>query len=184
MLFKSLLSSSLLLAVTYAGPAAPSQGLAKRDGFSVCDDTSRTYEGPYTDGEGTYVTSDRTTHPYKFPKVRKCWYDYFVLETSKEYTPWQKASGNIYCTGTQVCTATKLFGNEVCQERSDSVSVSVGAEIEGFSLGINFTTTDTESKCVQAQDLTACTWDDGACHTVWTQQEVMRQKGYRRQRCN
>ncbi|KAF5601982.1 uncharacterized protein FSUBG_7964 [Fusarium subglutinans] len=128
----------------------PSPKLAQRDGLPVCDDTSKTYPGPYTDGEGTYVTSDRTTHPYKFPKVRKCWYDYFVLETSKEYTPWQKASGNIYCTGTQVCTATKLVGNEVCQERSESVSVSVGAEIEGFSLGLDFTTTDTKFKCIQA----------------------------------
>ncbi|CEI65590.1 hypothetical protein FVEN_g8848 [Fusarium venenatum] len=185
MLVQSLLVSSFLLASVQAGPTTPAQGLAKRQSsLPVCDDTSRTYEGPYTDGEGTYVTSDRTTHPYKFPKVRKCWYDYYVLETSVEHTPWQKASGDIYCTGTQTCTATKLVGKEVCQERSESVSVNVGAELEGISLGLSFEVTDSESKCVQGQDLTACAWDDGACHTVWTQQQVLKQKGYRRQRCN
>ncbi|VTO87732.1 unnamed protein product [Fusarium graminearum] len=145
MLLQSLIASSFLLASVQAGPTVPAQALAKRDGLPVCDDTSRTYEGPYTDGEGTYVTSDRTTHPYKFPK---------------------------------------LVGKEVCQERSESVSVNVGAEIEGISLGLSFSVTESESKCVQGQDLTACTWDDGACHTVWTQQQVLKQKGYRRQRCN
>ncbi|KAH7143321.1 hypothetical protein DER46DRAFT_673546 [Fusarium sp. MPI-SDFR-AT-0072] len=184
MLAESLLLSSLFVAAAQAGPAGAGQGLAKRDGLPVCDNTSQTYGGPYSDGSGIYVTSDRISHPYKFPLVRKCWYDYFVVEASVEYTPWQKASGDIYCTGTQTCSATKLTGNSICQERSYSISTSVGSEIEGFTLGITFQSTTSKSKCVTASDNTACTWNDQGCHTIWTQQQVLRQKGYRRQRCN
>ncbi|KAM0347342.1 hypothetical protein ACHAPU_004862 [Fusarium lateritium] len=185
MLVNTVLFTSLFLAVAQAKPTAPKHALAQRqDSLPVCDDTSNSYAGPYTDDQGTYAASDRVTHPYKFPLVRKCWYDYFVVETSVEHTPWQKASGNVYCTGTDTCTATKLVGNQVCQERSTAVSASVGFELEGFSLGASITVTDSESRCVVAQDLTACAWKDQACHTVWTQQQVLKQKGYRRQRCN
>jgi hypothetical protein len=31
------------------------------------------YTGSNIEESGTYVDSDRVTHPYKFPKIRKCW---------------------------------------------------------------------------------------------------------------
>ncbi|GKU07924.1 unnamed protein product [Fusarium langsethiae] len=98
--------------------------------------------------------------------------------------PYADNSGNIYCTNSERCVTTKLSGKSVCQERSESVSVSVGVAIEGVSLGADFTVTNSESRCVTADDSTACSWNDGQCHTIWTQQQILRQKGYRRQRCN
>ena len=31
------------------------------------------YTGSHIDSSGFYVKSDSVSHPYKFPKVRKCW---------------------------------------------------------------------------------------------------------------
>ncbi|KAH7139765.1 hypothetical protein B0J13DRAFT_638734 [Dactylonectria estremocensis] len=177
--FKSLLASGAFLGAVQASPA-----LKARDGVPNCDDWSQTYGGKYSDDSGTYVTSDGVSHPYKFPKVRKCWYDYFIVDAAVVDLEWQKASGNIFCTGTSTCVATKLSSAQVCQSRSTAVSANVGFEIEGFSMGLSVTLTTEESRCETASDTTACTWTDGQCHTVWTQQQVLRQNGYRRQRCN
>ncbi|RTE75577.1 hypothetical protein BHE90_009962 [Fusarium euwallaceae] len=183
---KSLLSYALLSGLVQASPLDVEPAVARRQdgGIPNCNDKSQTYGGSYTDGSGTYVTSDGVTHPYKFPKVRKCWWDYFVVDATEELLPWEKSSGNIYCTGTATCTVQKLNGNEHCQERSESVSAEVGLAIEGFSLGLSVSVTKSESRCVSAQDTSACQWSDGGCHTVWTQGQIIRQKGYRRQRCN
>ncbi|EKJ68369.1 hypothetical protein FPSE_11377 [Fusarium pseudograminearum CS3096] len=184
--FKAFLLLPIFLGVVVAGPAVPVQALAVRQDNKLpnCDDKSQTYNGRYADNSGTYVTSDKITHPYKFPLIRKCWWDYYVVEAAPELTPWQKATGNIYCTNSERCVATKMSGKSVCQERSESVSASVGVAIEGFSLGVDFTVTKSESRCVTADDSTACSWNDGQCHTIWTQQQILRQKGYRRQRCD
>ena len=71
---------ALLIAQGLASPAATLQSLAKRDGINDCN--GGTYSGGYSDGQGEYVTSDSETHPYKFPAIRKCWQDYFVVEAS------------------------------------------------------------------------------------------------------
>ncbi|KAK7416723.1 hypothetical protein QQX98_005049 [Neonectria punicea] len=149
-----------------------------------CDDGSQAYTGPYADKEGEYVTSAGISHPYKFPLIRRCAWDYFIVEASIEYLPWQKATGDIYCTATATCAVTKLTGSETCQTRSEAISPSVGFIIQGVTLGLEVTITNEESHCETASDTTACTWNDGQCHTVWTQQQVLRQRGYRRHRCN
>ena len=175
---------ALLSSITEAGPTTSRYAIARRDGVPDCDNDSQTYSGPYTDGQGTYVTSDGVTHPYKFPKVRKCWWDYFIVEASAELLPWQKGSGDIYCTGTERCVVQQLTGSQVCQEHSTSISAEVGLKIEDITLGVSVEVTDSESKCVVAQDATQCSWNDAQCHTVWTQQQVLKQTGYRRHRCN
>ncbi|KAF7555242.1 hypothetical protein G7Z17_g2307 [Cylindrodendrum hubeiense] len=168
--FQSLLASGALFGAVQA--------------VANCDNWDTEYGNKYSDDSGEYAASDSVTHPYRFPRIRKCWYDYFVNEASIEYLPWQKAAGDIYCSGTSLCTTTKLNGGQYCQSRSEAVSISVGAEIEGFSMGLSVTFTDTEEHCVTASDTTACSWNDAKCHTIWTQQQVLRQSGYRRQRCN
>lgn len=186
-----MLAKFLSIAVLFAGIArtapAPDSNepiLSTRDGIANCDDDSTIYTGAYTDGSGTYVTSDGVTHPYKFPAVRKCWWDYFIVSADLDLDPWKKASGNKYCTGTQSCTVQNLDGSQTCQSRSTSISFEVGGDIEGFHLGVSTEVTTEDSKCFTATEVSACVWDDGDCHAVWTQQEMLVQKGYRRHRCN
>ncbi|CAJ2503153.1 Uu.00g105470.m01.CDS01 [Anthostomella pinea] len=186
-MFHSTIAMFTLLATAIQGAPAidstPSH-ILPRDGITNCDDTSTTYSGTYTEGSGTYVTSDSVTHPYKFPAIRKCWYDYFITSADVALDPWTKASGDIYCSDSSPCLAQKLSASQTCQSKSTAISASVGADIEGFSLGVSVTLTTEDSKCFTATDVTACSWTDQACHTVWTQQQVLVQKGYRRQRCD
>jgi hypothetical protein len=171
--------------VVSASPLAENLGaLVPRDGLPNCDDRSQTYSGPYTDNSGTYVTSDGVTHPYKFPLVRKCWWDYFLVNQAQSFTPWEKASGNIYCTGTQSCHADILNSSQICQTHTTTISAGVSAEIEGFGVSLGIDVSDATQKCTTASDTNGCTWNDAACHTVWTQQPIVVQNGYRRQRCN
>lgn len=186
MLARVLPVALLLAASAQAAPATDSSGLllSTRDSMASCDDTSTTYTGTYTDGSGSYVTSDGVSHPYKFPAIRKCWWDYFIVSANLDLDPWKKASGDKYCTGTETCTVQSLDSSQTCQSKSTSLSVEVGLHIESFQLGVSTTTTTEESKCFTATDVSACTWNDGGCHTVWTQQQMLVQEGYRRHRCN
>ena len=52
------------------------------------------YTGSYQDGEGTYVSRDNTSHPYIFPLLRECWWEYFTFHGEVLYTPWQQADGD------------------------------------------------------------------------------------------
>lgn len=158
--------------------------LNTRDGIKSCDDTLQTYSGSYTDGEGTYVTSDTITHPYVFPLVRKCWYDYFVITSTPTFLLWQKSSGNLYCTGTSNCAVSALNGTQVCQTKSSTISATVGVSIEGFSDSVGVSFSLDNQQCYTASNTDACTWNDDQCHCVWTQQQMLSQVGYRRQRCN
>jgi hypothetical protein len=166
--------------------ALPSQSgsshLVKR---AMPDCNGGDYAGTYADGSGTYLTSDTITHPYKFPLIRKCWQDYFLVSASNSVGPWTKSSGDIYCTGTSTCMATELTGTQHCVTKSQTISVGVSASIEGF-VGANFGVTFglDDQHCFTASDTTACSWNDGQCHTVWTQQTFNNAVGYMRKRCN
>ncbi|KAL6855577.1 hypothetical protein ACO1O0_006727 [Amphichorda felina] len=172
------------MGIAQANPITDAGLFRRQDTVKSCDDESVDYTGPYKDGEGTYATSDGVSHPYKFPRVRKCWWDYFVVTAEPQMLPWQRASGNKYCTGTDTCTVAQMTGASVCQGRSTTISAEVGFSIEGFTLGAGVQTTESEDKCVQATDTTSCVWNDQGCHVIWTQQEVLKQTGYRRHRCN
>lgn len=181
------LAGYLLLGSAYGSPAAlraPSALTARQNSIPSCDDETKSYAGVYTDGQGTYVESDGVTHPYKFPLVRKCWWDYFVVSEKPENMAWEKSSGEIYCTGTNVCTATSVEGTQTCESSSVSFSAEVSAALEGFGVSAGYTLSQEEQHCSQATDSTACSWTDQACHVVWTQQEVLHQYGYRRHRCD
>lgn len=191
---------ALALSPCIAKPTSLSGVLSERDSVSDCN--GGTYSGSYTDGQGTYAYSDTITHPYKFPAVRKCWHDYFVVDAKAAYdfalkpiqyscadilvrfAPWEQASGDVYCTGTQTCSASFLNGTQTCQTRSESLSVSAGAAIQGITLGLSATFELSNQQCYSSSDTTACTWNDAACHVVWTQQELVNSVGYWRKRCN
>lgn len=53
------------------------------------------YTDSYQDGEGTYVSRDNTSHPYVFPLIRECWWEYFTFQAEVFYTPWQQANGDL-----------------------------------------------------------------------------------------
>ncbi|KAG4415523.1 hypothetical protein IFR04_011335 [Cadophora malorum] len=145
------------------------------------------YTGSHIDSSGFYVKSDSVSHPYKFPKVRKCWYDYYVTNASLYNAPWRKSSGDTYCDDTQTCTVSMLTGTEVCQSRTDGVDVNVGLEfikIVAAIFGIEYHVSLSKTACYTASNTTACAWDDGGCHTVFTSQQLLKQTGYRRKRCN
>ncbi|OJD16326.1 hypothetical protein AJ78_03495 [Emergomyces pasteurianus Ep9510] len=176
----------------FAIPTSSSHSVLAKRGVKECDSDSD-YAGPYQDGQGVYIESDQISHPYKFPRVRKCWHDYFAVEASVWKKPWIKSSGNIYCTGTQLCSAAQLNGTQVCQTRSQTVSASMGLKIDaavskgvvpGLSFGVEFSSTIENSECYSASSTTTCTWNDKGCHTVWTQQQMVLTKGYERKRCN
>ncbi|CAJ0538528.1 Ff.00g065890.m01.CDS01 [Fusarium sp. VM40] len=178
-------SCAVLSYSVQANPVLNSSLSPRQDGgIASCDNEAQKYTGVYTDGQGTWAAADGVTHPYKFPLIRKCWWDYFVVEAMEELLPWEKSSGDIYCTDTERCVAEKVSSAQHCQERSVGISPNIGASIAGITLGLSVTATNSESRCVTAQDATACQWNDKSCHAVWTQQHVIRQKGYRRHRCD
>ncbi|KAL2074304.1 hypothetical protein VTL71DRAFT_8082 [Oculimacula yallundae] len=150
------------------------------------------YTGKNVDGSGVYVDSDSVSHPYKFPKIRKCWYEYYVTGASLYDGAWTKASGDTYCTDTLSCTVTFLKGIQTCQSRTDDVSATIGVEMLldgilgtfGLNLDLSYTHTQTKEACQSASNSTACAWGDGACHTVFISQQLLKQQGYRRKRCN
>ncbi|KAF8847255.1 hypothetical protein BDZ45DRAFT_537428, partial [Acephala macrosclerotiorum] len=149
------------------------------------------YAGSYTDGSGTYISSDSVTHPYKFPRIRKCWYDYYVVNASLYNGAWRKSTGDILCSGTFTCTVSSLNGTEYCQTRTNEVSIEIGLESPGISaedggptFGIDYTTALSTTGCYSASDTKACQWSDGGCHNVWTQQQILKQLGYTRQVCD
>ena len=83
----SVLLSVMVLALSpcIAGPTSSSTSLSERGAVADCN--GGTYSGSYTDGQGTYAYSDTITHPYKFPAIRKCWRDYFVVSANTAYGP-------------------------------------------------------------------------------------------------
>lgn len=185
MLLSALVVSTLLAVLAFSSPVPDTDiQLLPRDGIKDCDDSSKLYSGPYTDGQGTYATSDRITHPYVFPAIRKCWYDYFVVSTETYLGPWKSSSGLHYCAGGASCSVATLTGTQACQSRSTSLSASVGFAIEDVTLGLDYTVTLDNSQCYTASDTSACIWTDDGCHVVWTQQQFVKQQGYSRQQCN
>jgi hypothetical protein len=159
------------------------------------------YTGAYADGSGTYIGSDSVTKPYEFPWIRKCWYamhgcrksliyanhdryEYYLMSSSLYEADWRLSTGEIHCEGTSACTTTEFNGTEFCQTRSTTVSVKIG--IKSALLGVNagYSLTLTSEGCYAATNTNACQWADGGCHTIWTQQQLLKQVGYIRQRCN
>ncbi|KUJ10069.1 uncharacterized protein LY89DRAFT_562549, partial [Mollisia scopiformis] len=163
--------------------------------MQMCDQPSGTlYTGTYTDGSGTHITSDRVTHPYKFPKIRKCWYDYYVVNASLVNAPWRKSTGDIYCTGTYTCTVSALNGTEFYQIRTSGISINVGLKSPDVTVsagdgreaevGLFYTVQLSTTGCYSATYENQCQWNDGQCHNVWTSQQILKQVGYERQVCN
>lgn len=92
MIPKSFLLASI--AGTYVLPinAVPDCGGGVHKGHVIKDIP---YTGHFQDGQGTYITSDNFSHPYVFPLIRKCWWDYYTVEGEVFYTSWQQADGEL-----------------------------------------------------------------------------------------
>ncbi|MCO5602774.1 hypothetical protein L7F22_056912 [Adiantum nelumboides] len=131
----------------------------------------------YTDGSGTYITSDEVHH---YASGVKCWSDYFVVDSGYWWSSWVKASGNLYCTGTSSCSFSHMDGHQTCQ--SWSISLSAGVESEFIKFGV--TAGYEHQDCHTGTDVNQCTWSDGQCHCIWTQQQMTYQHGYKRRRCS
>ncbi|KAI9923900.1 hypothetical protein ASPWEDRAFT_170467 [Aspergillus wentii DTO 134E9] len=134
-------------------------------------------DSQYTDGEGTYVNSDSIHH---YASGVKCWNDWYVVNQDITYSPWQVASGKVYCSGTEQCQVTKMTGDQTCE--TSSIEISAGIQSDIFNMGVS--AGYEVQNCNQAQDTTFCTWNDDQCHVVWTQQQLFRTQGYTRRRCS
>lgn len=119
-------------------------------------------------------------------------YDYFVTDASLYYANWSKSSGDTFCSDTLTCTVTSSNGTQFCQTRTSGISINIGIMSPGISVigagiaqfGIDYTTSLSSEACYTASNTNACEGNDGQCHTVFTQQQLVKQIGYRRQRCN
>ncbi|KAI5081312.1 hypothetical protein GOP47_0004495 [Adiantum capillus-veneris] len=131
----------------------------------------------YTDGSGTYITSDEVHH---YASGVKCWSDYFVVDSGYWWSSWVKASGNLYCTYTSSCSFSHMDGHQTCQSWSISLSTGVESEFIKFSVSLGYEHQD----CTTGTDVSQCTWSDGQCHCIWTQQQMTYQHGYKRRRCS
>ena len=93
------------------------------------------------------------------------------------------------CSGTSVCSVASLNGTQTCQSATTTLSLVVSAS----SITASYLTLranadvpaamDTQ-QCYTVSPTDTCTWDDAACRCVWTQQQMLGQYEYRRQRCN
>ena len=108
-----------------------------------------------------------------------------LTSTLLRLKPWQKSSGDTYCTGTNTCMVASLTGTQVCQTRSETLTVEVSATIADFvSVSVSLSYELSEQKCNSASSTTTCQWNDAQCHVVWTQQQMLKQQGYMRKRCD
>ncbi|KAG9240340.1 hypothetical protein BJ878DRAFT_526623 [Calycina marina] len=144
---------------------------------SVINRTATSLTKRYTDGEGTYVTSDSVHH---YASGVKCWNDWFLVSQAIDYLPWEVSSGKQYCTGTDSCYVASLSGKQHCETTSITINAGVTSEIFTLSVSYGYDVQD----CVTASDTSACIWTDGQCHVVWTQQQILKSHGYTRRRCN
>ncbi|KAK1726485.1 uncharacterized protein BDZ83DRAFT_546322, partial [Colletotrichum acutatum] len=130
----------------------------------------------YNDGEGRYLGSDGN---HRYASGVKCWNDYFVVEQNLYNDPWRQASSKVYCTKSQSCQATQGVNNQVCETTSFEISAGITAEFVTASISVGHQT----QTCSGSTSLTACTWNDQGCHVIWSQQQMLSQKGYQRRRC-
>ncbi|EER43097.1 conserved hypothetical protein [Histoplasma capsulatum H143] len=144
-----------------AMPTSPSNLVLAKRGVKECDSDSD-YTGPYQDGQ--------------------------VPQSAQ-------VLARLLCCRSEcvLCSAAQLNGTQVCQTRSQTVSASMGLKIDaavskgivpGLFFGVEFSSSIEDSECYSASSTTTCTWNDKACHTVWTQQQMVLTKGYERKRCN
>lgn len=169
----------LLLALTALAPvhALPSMALESRDAPPPATDNTTLLHKRYSDGEGSYVNSNEG---HKYASGVRCWTDWYVVEQRRFYAEWLPASGKTYCTGTQSCTVSKMNGNSKCETWSMSMDAGISSDIINFSIHAGYDL----QKCNSATDSTACSWNDGKCHIIWAQQQLVETKGYARRRCH
>lgn len=100
-----------------------------------------------------------------------------------------------YCTNTSSCTISSANASQQCYSTTSSVSKDTSMQIatlyEGspvFSPTLGSSTDKTVGQttqgCVSETWTDGCTWNDGGCHFVCSQQQMVGFYGYKRYRCN
>ena len=96
------------------------------------------------------------------------------------------------CTNGSSCTISSANSSQQCYSSSSSVSHETAIDIQGVYDGATINAkegttevlqTTTES-CVTSTWTNGCSWTDGGCHFVCSQQQMAGFSGYKRYRCN
>jgi len=139
------------------------------------------YGGAFTDGSGTYIDSDSV----RYEVGKKCWNDYFVVDTNPFKGPWYKIGGSFYCTATASCSSGVTTTNQTCLSNTDQISVGISIKTaDEASLEFGYQHTWSTETCYSESVNNQCIWNDQQCHTIWAQDGMVQQKGYKRERCN
>ncbi|KDQ56049.1 hypothetical protein JAAARDRAFT_132987 [Jaapia argillacea MUCL 33604] len=129
----------------------------------------------FTDGQGTYITSDSTNYSGK----GKCWLDYYVVSQSASFAPQVQNSDEIDCEDADTCTLERTDGYLTCEVWSEIFGGGVSAGIFNFGARAFHSLT----KCWSANSSYTCGWTSG-CHVIFSSQQIVTQEGYKRCRCN
>ena len=104
------------------------------------------------------------------------------------YSPSFSAST---CTS-GTCTISSANSSQQCYSSSSSVSHETAVQIQGVYDGAAIDATDgttkvlqtTTESCVTSTWTDGCSWTDGGCHFICSQQQMAGYFGYKRYRCN
>lgn len=124
-----------------------------------------------------YIGTDSV---HRYASGVKCWTDYHREKTYNYWDAWKKASGNVYCTGTSLCSVARMDGVQVCEQWSAELSVTIKSAVVDASVRLGYS----HQTCNVGQDTTQCTWNDQQCHCIWTQQQMVANDIKVLRRCN
>ena len=96
------------------------------------------------------------------------------------------------CTSGSTCTISSANSSQQCLSSSSSVSHETAIDIQGVYDGADIGATDgtttvlqiTTESCITLTWTNGCSWTDGGCHFVYSQQQMAGFSGYKRYRCN
>ena len=91
MMYITLALATMATSLLHLGTAAPAPALdfiqaEKSFHDSMINGTASTLSKRYTDGEGTYVTSDSV---HRYASGVKCWNDWYLVGQVIDYLPWE-----------------------------------------------------------------------------------------------
>ena len=106
--------------------------------------------------------------------------------------PYSLSFSTSSCTNGSSCTISSTNSSQQCYSSSSSVSHETALSIQGAygkaiveaSGGTTKVLATTTESCVTSTWTSACTWTDGSCHFVCSQQQMAGYSGYKRYRCN
>ena len=115
-----------------------------------------------------------------------------LFPTSRCYHGSQCLFAASSCTNGSSCTISSANSSQQCYSSSSSVShetaISIQGVYDGAAIDAKEGTTKvlqtTTESCVTSTWTNGCSWTDGGCHFVCSQQQMAGFSGYKRYRCN